>query len=257
MVVPFGLPSEPPPPRGPFPGLDGRVLLWGGGLWSWLDPVTPMRAVDLLPDDVHMVVMGAGRPGLDATGQRPALERALAEACRHERVHVNESWVPYAERGRWLAGAALGISAHRDHLEARYAHRTRILDYLWAGLPVVTTRGDALADLVERERLGRTVAPGDVEGFAAACTALLGAEGDTARERVAAVAPSLRWEEVAAPLVRWCADEQPRRAVRRAGLQRATLAQYRLGFEETLATEGARAALRRIGRRLRRVRTLR
>jgi hypothetical protein len=257
MVVPFGLPREPPPPRGPFPGVDGRVLLWGGGLWSWLDPVTPMRAVELLPADVHMVVMGAGRPGLEATGQRPAVERAVAEAGRHERVHVNEGWVPYSERGRYLAGAALGISAHPDHLEARYAHRTRILDYLWAGLPVVTTRGDALADLVERERLGRTVAPGDVDGFAAACTALLGPEGDAARARVASVAPSLRWDEVAAPLVRWCATEQPRRPIRRGAVRRATLAQYRLALEETLAGEGPLAALRRIGRRLRRVRTLR
>ena len=51
--------------------------------------------------------------------------------------------------------ADLGVSAHRDHLEARYAHRTRLLDYLWAGLPVVATRGDALAELVDRERLGR------------------------------------------------------------------------------------------------------
>lgn len=257
MVVPFGLPSEPPPPRAPFPGIEGRVLLWGGGLWSWLDPATPMRAVDLLPDDVHMVVMGAGRPGLAATGQAAALERALAEARRHERVHVNEGWVPYAERGRLLAAADIGISAHPDHLEARYAHRTRILDYLWAGLPIVTTAGDALADLIERETLGRTVAPGDVDGFAAACTALLGAEGDAARERVAAVAPTLRWDEVAAPLVRWCAEAQPRRAVRRGALRRATLAQYRLGFAETLATDGALAAARRIGRRLRRVKTMR
>jgi glycosyltransferase involved in cell wall biosynthesis len=260
MVVPFGLPADPPPARdrsalrAAFPEV-GRVLLWGGGLWSWLDPVTPMRAVDRLPDDVHLVVMGAGRPGLEATGQGPALERALAEARRHERVHVNEGWVPYEERGRWLAGADLGISAHHDHLEARFAHRTRILDYLWAGLPVVTTAGDALADLVERERLGLTVAPRDVDGFAAACAALL--QDDGARGRVAAFAPSLRWETVAAPLVEWCASEPPRRAIDRGALRRASLGQYRWRLAETLAEEGPGAALRRIGRRLRRIGTLR
>jgi glycosyltransferase involved in cell wall biosynthesis len=172
-------------------------------------------------------------------------------------VHVNEGWVPYQERGRLLTGADIGISAHHDHLEARYAHRTRILDYLWAGLPIVTTAGDALADLVEREQLGRTVAPGDVDGFAAACAALLGAEGDSARERVAAVAPTLRWDTVAAPLARWCAEPQPRRAVRRRAVRKATHGQYRLALEETLATEGVLAAARRIGRRLRRVKTLR
>jgi glycosyltransferase involved in cell wall biosynthesis len=261
MVVPFGVPAEPAPARdrsalrAAFPEADGRVLLWGGGMWSWLDPVTPMRAVDRLPDDVHLVVMGTGRPGLEATGQSPALARALAEARRHERVHVNEGWVLYEERGHWLAGADLGISAHHDHLEARFAHRTRILDYLWAGLPVVTTAGDALADLVERERLGLTVAPGDVDGFAAACAALL--EDGGARGRIAAFAPSLRWETVAAPLVEWCAGEPPRRAVDRRALRRASLGQYRRRLEETLADEGPMAALRRIGRRLRRAGTLR
>ena len=91
-------------------------------------------------------------------------------------MHFNAGWVPYAERGAWLAEADVGVSAHLDHLEARFAFRTRILDYLWAGLPVVVTRGDALGELVERERLGRAVAePGDVDGFAAACARLLGA----------------------------------------------------------------------------------
>jgi glycosyltransferase involved in cell wall biosynthesis len=275
-VVPFGLPNDPPPAdgggqlRAAFPqiGEDDRVLVWGGGLWSWLDPVTPMRAVGLLEHaggvggrSVHLVLMGAGRPGLQATGQGPAVERALAEARRlgveGRLVHVNSGWVPYEERGAWLAGADVGVSAHHDHLEARYAHRTRILDYLWAGLPVATTAGDALADLVEREGLGRTVAPGDAEGFAAACADLLGAAGGPARERIAGVAPSLRWDRVAAPLVEWCASEQPRRAIRRGALRRATLAQQRWALEDTLAEEGALAAARRLARRLRRVRTLR
>jgi glycosyltransferase involved in cell wall biosynthesis len=273
-VVPFGLPSEQPVGggalRAAFPqiGADDRVLVWGGGLWSWLDPVTPMRAVGLLEHaggvggrSVHLVLLGAGRPGLEATGQGPAVERALAEARRlgleGRLVHVNSGWVPYEERGAWLTGADIGVSAHHDHLEARYAHRTRILDYLWAGLPVATTAGDALADLVEREGLGRTVAPGDAEGFAAACAELLGEAGAAARERIAAVAPSLQWDRVAAPLVEWCASEQPRRAVRQGALRRELLAQQRWALEDTLAEEGPAAAVRRIGRRLRRARTLR
>jgi glycosyltransferase involved in cell wall biosynthesis len=274
-VVPFGLPSDPPPQRSgrlrevfaPI-GVDDRVLIWGGGLWSWLDPVTPMRAIGLLEHAggvdgraVHLVLMGAGRPGLDATGQRPAVERALEEARRlglaGRLVHINTGWVPYDERGAWLADADVGVSAHHDHLEARYAHRTRVLDYLWAGLPVAATAGDALADMVEREGLGRTAAPGDAEGFAAACAELLGEAGAAAHARIAAVAPALQWERVAAPLVEWCAREQPRRAVEQGALRRAMLRQQRWALEETLAEEGPAAAARRVARRLRRGRTLR
>ncbi len=267
-VVPFGIPADPPPApnravlREAFPaiGPDSRVLVWGGGLWSWLDPLTPMRAAARLAgEDVHLVLMGAGRPGIEATGQRPAVERALAAAAEIENVHVAPAWVPYAERGRWLAAADLGVSAHADHLEARFAHRTRVLDYLWAGLPVVATAGDALSDLVSREGLGRTPPPGDPAAFADACAELLGPAGAAARERVAAVAPSLHWDVVAAPLVDWCATaaEHPRRAPARGVLRRATVAGYGLALAETLADDGPAAAVRRVGRRLRRVGTLR
>jgi hypothetical protein len=272
-VVPFGLPGEAAPAptgalRAAFPaiGADDRVLLWGGGVWSWLDALTPMRAVERLAAGghaVHLVVLGTGRPELEATGQAAAGARFVDAARRAgllgRLVHVNESWVPYAERGAWLAEADVGVSAHRDHLEARYAHRTRLLDYLWAGLPVVATRGDALAELVERERLGATVPAEDAAAFAAACARLLGPEGAAARERIAAFAPSLRWDEVAAPLVAWCADAgtQPRRAVRRAVVRRAALEQYRWALPETLGAEGPAAAARRVGRRLRRAVRLR
>jgi glycosyltransferase involved in cell wall biosynthesis len=264
-VVPFGVPDTPAPAddgalRAAFPAIapDDRVLLWGGGLWGWLDPGTVFAALERLPADVHLVLLGAGRPGLAATGQAAATERALADAERAgllgRRVHVNPTWVPYAERGAWLAGADLAVAAHHDHLEARYAHRTRLLDALWAGLPVVTTDGDALGELVAREGLGAAVPVGDAVAFAAACARLLGPAGDEARARIAALLPRLRWSQAAAPLVEWCAEvgTRPRRRIRRGTLRRATLAQYRWALPETLADEGPAAAARRVGRRLRR-----
>ncbi len=263
-IVGFGLPDEPAPKpsgalRAAFPAIaeSDRVLLWGGGVWDWLDPETPLRALERLDPSVHLVMLGLGRPGLEASGQGSAADRFLDAAAGVPRVHVNTGWVPYAERGQWLADADLAVSAHRDHLEARYAHRTRLLDALWAGLPVVTTRGDALSDLIERERLGAAVAPGDADGYAEACARLLGPEGDGARARVAEVAPALRWSVLAAPLVAWCESTPPRRRVRRDVVRRATLTQYRWALAETLGEHGPVAAARRVGRRLRRAVRLR
>jgi glycosyltransferase involved in cell wall biosynthesis len=211
-------------------------------------------------DDAHLVFMGIGRPGLAESGQAPfarrAVELAEAEGLAGRRVHFNEGWVPYAERGAWLADADLGVSAHLDHLEARFSFRTRILDYLWAGLPVVTSGGDALGDLVEARGLGRAVDPGDVEGFAAACRALLDDRGarEAARARIDELRPDLRWSAVARPLVDWCGRiaELPPRRPRRDVLRRAARAQYARGLAETLEADGPAAAARRVGRRLRR-----
>jgi glycosyltransferase involved in cell wall biosynthesis len=204
--------------------------------------------------------MGIGRPGLEYTGQEQfagrARELAAAEGLDGRRVHFNEGWVPYAERGAWLAEADLGVSAHLDHLEGRFSYRTRILDYLWAGLPVVTSSGDALGDLVAARELGRAVEPGDVEGFAAACGALLedSKSYDAARARIAALRPELTWAEAARPLVEWCSRSAdfPARRPRRRVLRRAMRAQYIGALAETAETQGAAAAARRVGRRLRR-----
>jgi glycosyltransferase involved in cell wall biosynthesis len=265
-VVPFGIPETPlPQPSGairarfPAIGADDRILLWAGGIWGWLDAATPIRAVAGL-ERAHLVVMGVGRPGLAETGQAVFAERARelarAEGLDGERVHFNEGWVPYAARGAWLAEADVGVSAHLDHLEARFSYRTRILDYLWAGLPVVTSSGDALGDLVAARGLGRAVAPGDAEGFAAACRALLddAAEREAARARIAELRPELTWTEAARPLVDWCSHitRLPPRRPRRDVLRRASRAQYVRAFAETLESEGPAAAARRIGRRVRR-----
>ena len=50
------------------------------------------------------------------------------------KVHFNYDWVPYAERARFLLDADLGVSAHFDTVETRFAFRTRLLDYFWVHL---------------------------------------------------------------------------------------------------------------------------
>jgi glycosyltransferase involved in cell wall biosynthesis len=213
-VLPFGVPGEPPERSGPGMreqlGLspDDVVLLWGGGVYDWFDPVTVVRAVERV-EGVHLVFMSAQHANPDLPTAH-ALEEARREAG--ERVHFNEQWVPYESRADWLLDADVGVSAHRDDVETRFAFRTRVLDYLWAGLPVLCTAGDALADEVERRDLGAALAPGDVDGWT---EAIAGLARDPQRRaacgaRAADYARSLTWERVAGPLLAYCAA--PRRA---------------------------------------------
>jgi glycosyltransferase involved in cell wall biosynthesis len=120
-------------------------------------------------------------------------------------VTFNEDWVPYEQRADWLLDADCAISTHQEHLETRFAFRTRLLDCIWAGVPIVCTRGDELAERVERDGLGAAVAAGDHVAAAGALEAVL----DRGR---AAYAPALEracqelsWERTAAPLVAWVA----------------------------------------------------
>src|SRR5690606_37688017 len=117
-----------------------------------------------------------------------------------------------------------------------FSFRTRILDYLWAELPMVVTRGDHFGDLVAREGLGIAVDPEDVEGLADALERVLfDAEfAESAREAIRRVREQYRWKRVLQPLVRFIESpaaapdrasgdrpsfgKRPRRRRRRSGL---------------------------------------
>jgi hypothetical protein len=165
-------------------------------------------------------------------------------------VHYPREGAPSAARAAYLLEADLGVCAHHEHLEARFAFRTRVLDHFWAGLPSVVSGGDAIGELVEGSGLGRAVAPGDVDGFAAACASLLDDPEELARtrERVREVAPRFHWRETARPLVEFCLEhrERPPRRPPPAVLARATLGQY----PEILAGLRRRGGVREVATRL-------
>jgi hypothetical protein len=113
-------------------------------------------------------------------------------------------WAPYDLREAFLLEADVAVIAARDVAEARLAFRTRALDYFWAGLPVVTTAGDVLADVVTSERIGEVVPPGDVRAFADALLKLLknpGLRAECARNGLR-VAERYRWPVAVEPLRR-------------------------------------------------------
>lgn len=127
-------------------------------------------------------------------------------------VFFNEKWVDYDDRANYLLDADIGVSCHLDHLETSFSFRTRMLDYLWAGLPMVATRGDVFSDLIETNELGLTVEAGDVDGLAAALARVFDdAEfAKNCKENLAALAPDYRWSQVLRPLVDFC--RSPHRA---------------------------------------------
>ncbi len=274
-VVPFGLPTNPPvaPPSPPirsmFPSIaaDDRIVLWGGGVWNWLDPETAIDAIGLIETQrsegprTHLVMMGIGRPASEELDAMRAGQRMLGHLTRSglegEVVHVNRGWVDYDERGGWLLEADLGVSTHHDHLESRLAFRTRMLDYIWASLPIVATTGDTLSALVDREGLGLTVEPADATGLAEAISALLDdpARLASAKLSLEQLAPKMSWEQSAASLSAICGGQVATGSPDRSALRRVTLAQYPPLLAETHATHGLRGAASRALRNLRRTLT--
>jgi GT2 family glycosyltransferase/glycosyltransferase involved in cell wall biosynthesis len=221
-VAPFGLPGKPPqktasPVRGRLAADSDKVIIWAGGVYSWFDPLTLLHAVDRLSqrrNNARLLFLGMKHPNpevpeMDIGTQTRALSEQLGLTNRH--VFFNETWVPYAERQNWLLDADCGVTTHYEHVETTFAFRTRVLDYLWTGLPIVTTDGDSFADLVRAENLGVVVPPEDPDALADALEKVLYDNEFAAavRERIAVVRERYTWETALAPLVSFCRNPSP------------------------------------------------
>lgn len=280
-VAPFGLPPEPPVKthsalRGVVPGIESgdRVIIWGGGLYNWFDPITLIQAVDRLKEKVPTVrlfFMGGRHPNPLTPEMRTSYEsHTLSDRLGLTGVHVffNEGWVDYEQRHNYLLDADIGASLHLHHIETAFSFRTRILDYIWAGLPIVATSGDAFAEMIERHGLGLVVPPQDPGATAEALRRLL--EDDDLAKAAARAAEGLRsmfaWPQAMQPLRDFCRepaqapdrirppgspprrDGLPSRLERADRLRQAALRRYRRGGIPSVA-EGIVNTGRRISSR--------
>ena len=188
-------------------------------------------------------------PEMRMAWQTRKLADELGLTGRH--VFFNEGWVAYDDRQNYLLDADVGVSTHFDHLETTFSFRTRILDYLWAGLPIVATGGDTFGALIDAEGLGRTVPEQDPAALTEALVAMLydrGA-GDLARRNVARVREQYTWSRALEPLVRFCADPRP---AADAGLDQARIVRHPVMPRNVFARGALRVLLllRRGGPRL-------
>ncbi len=225
-IAPFGI-SETPPEhttqvlKGVHPGIgvDDKVLIWGGGLYNWFDPATLIRAVHdvaLRHDNVRLFFLGTKHPGVPEMGIVGASrELARSLGALNLSVFFNESWVEFSERQNYVLEADAGVSTHRLHVETTFSFRTRILDYLWAGLPMVVTEGDSFADLIEGYELGIVVPENDVDALSSALEKILFDREfiDRVTANVHAIRAQFYWSVTLTPLIEFVRN--PHRAADR------------------------------------------
>ncbi|MEO1367621.1 MAG: glycosyltransferase, partial [Acidobacteriota bacterium] len=112
-------------------------------------------------------------------------------------------WVPSARRYDLLRDVDLMIATHRLSLETRLSLRTRFLDALAAGCPVITSEGGAMSRLLVEENAGWVVPEGESE---AVLRALREALDDPGRKQpgVDRLIRRFSWDRVLEPLVTFC-----------------------------------------------------
>lgn len=216
-VVPYGLPKAAPQHtraviKGVWPGIepDDQVILWGGGLWPWLDPLTAIRAVAQVwtqRQDVRLIFPGTRHPNpgmADISTHTEAAQQLAADLGLLDKAIFFGDWVPYVDWPNVLRESNLALTLHFDTLETRLAFRSRVLDYIWAKLPIIATAGDATSDLVAAHNIGHVVDFEAVEQVAAAILQCLDIPRESMQSNFDDASKALTWDMVARPLIQFC-----------------------------------------------------
>jgi glycosyltransferase involved in cell wall biosynthesis len=146
------LPPDPPPP-----GRD-RVVYVGR--------LSRGRGVEELLELARR--LGPAGPRVELVGQADDDVRAELDAAVADGTLVWHGWLPNDDAFELLTGALAGLSLLRDLPNYRISLPTKVVEYLAAGLPVVTTPLPAAAALVREADAGIVVDFGDVAAAAAA-----------------------------------------------------------------------------------------
>ncbi|HEX3026836.1 MAG TPA: glycosyltransferase, partial [Clostridia bacterium] len=220
-VVPFGISDTAPAHKknvlkGVWPGIskDDHVLIWGGGVWNWFDPITLIKGMAVIAQkrsDIKLFFLGVKHPNPNIPEMKmlnDAVELAKETGLYNKSVFFNFDWVDYDDRQNYLLEADIGVSCHFDTIETRFSFRTRILDYLWAGLPIISTKGDYFSDLVEKEKLGITVDFKDEQQIADAVIRLIDDREfyEQCKKQISRVAEGYKWSKITKPIVDFCSD---------------------------------------------------
>lgn len=218
-IVPFGIEQSTPTKRSnpylKFSNIkeDDKILVWGGGIWDWLDPFTLIHALYNIVqtrDDIKIVFMGTKHP-TQSSIQMKAANEAISLAEKYDLIGKSiffNDWVPYAERDQFLMYAFAGVSFHINHLETRYSFRTRILDYIWCQLPMILTEGDLLADIIQENICGITVKEKDIGAIEEAIIRLVDDENlyQTFKINLNNLKEKYFWESVIEDLSQYCSS---------------------------------------------------
>lgn len=220
-VVPYGLPSTAPIHtrdivKGVWPGISKTdfVILWGGGLWTWLDPLTAIRALALVwkqHKNVRLIFPGTKHPN-------PRMSDTLTYVVQAKQLAKNlelfnkavffGDWIQYQDWQNVLLESDLALSLHFDTVETQLAFRSRVLEYIWADLPVITTKGDATSDLIQQYGIGVKVDFEDEQMVADAILSFMDKQDRALNDKFQKAKTDLSWENAAKPLFDFCRNPQ-------------------------------------------------
>jgi glycosyltransferase involved in cell wall biosynthesis len=166
------------PPRGDIPESEGKcarqllaqhgvadadfVVLWCGGYNTWTDVETLFHGLEAAMESdprIHYVSVGANT--YKATDNVYDRLVAMAAASPHAGRYHMLGWRPWSEMATYYRESNVGINIDALHYETIFGTRTRLVEMIASGLPVVTSLGAELSYLLRDGGVALTFEVGD------------------------------------------------------------------------------------------------
>lgn len=205
-IAPFGV----QPPR-PEVERHGNAILFGG-IYDWYDPILAIDAVAIarrsLPD-ISLTFSRHPNPGLTPQGKTAEAMESVSRRGYGDFVRFEE-WTPYEKRGSFFDRFRLALLTFPRSIETDLAMRTRVYDYLWGGLPVITCPAPGTDEILNRYQAGVVVANPSADAFATQIVLLLSNDAKCRRMTDGAVrfVAEHQWPQVLRPLREFCRNPQ-------------------------------------------------
>lgn len=186
---------------------ESHAILFGG-IYDWYDPILAIDAVAIARQSVPDVTLTFTRhPNPELTPQgKTALAIEHVRANGYEEFVRFEPWVPYGERGGFFARFRMALLTFPQSIETDLSMRTRIYDYLWGGMPIVTSSARGTDEILDQYRAGSVIRTDDAQAYATEIVRIL--RDDLRAESLAEGARSFvrdhQWSHVLAPLREFC-----------------------------------------------------
>jgi glycosyltransferase involved in cell wall biosynthesis len=219
-IVPFGVPEEEPIHnqnvlKGKIVDEGDLVILWTGGIYPWFDAITLVKAMEKVVTEVknaRLIFMGGKHPRMHAPPESYYKTQKLVKkiGLLNKNIFFIDQWVPWYEMQNYFLEADLAVNTHPVHLETELSFRTRVINYIWGGLPIITTGGDEISELVKKYGCGEIVKPADHDELAEIMVELLSDEKKRKKmsENAKKLAKEITWSNAIKPLDEFCRNPQ-------------------------------------------------
>jgi glycosyltransferase involved in cell wall biosynthesis len=189
-------------------GLEGaQVILWSGSFNTWCDVDTLFDAVTIVMQrcpQVHFVATGGAVAGHDERTYERFRRRVDADDLA-PRFHL-EGWVQSSQLPVYYALADVAVNVEIASYERRLGSENRVVEWLAAGVPVVTTAESEQGERLAAAGIVEAVAAGDADAISARLVELL-SDADRLRSMseisTGYARDYLGFVATAAPLVDW------------------------------------------------------